>query len=201
MVTWLLRQLANDARELGRANAKGRATSPSFWVRQVTSDGYSALVLHRLRERVRRHRIPAVNHLLRRMTTVLYGMEIGNEVTLGDGVSFVHTLGVVLGGDARLGARVRIMGNVTVGTAKDNGYPTIEDDVVIGAGARVLGPIRVGRGAVIGANAVVIRDVPPGAVVTGIPGVARVPSSPPFSSTAKNEDVPPPARKAATQPR
>jgi len=183
VATSLLRQLVNDARELVRVNSRGRGTPASFWVRQVTSDGYKVLVLHRLRERMRRYRIPLGNHVLRRMTTVLYGMEIGSAVTLGDGVSFVHTLGMVLGGDAQVGARVRFMGNVTVGTAKDNGYPRIEDDVVIGAGARVLGPVRVGKGAVIGANAVVLHDVPPGAVVTGVPGVARAPKGSPAFST------------------
>jgi serine O-acetyltransferase len=64
---------------------------------------------------------------------------------------------------------VKFMGNNTIGTAKDNGCPVIEDDVVIGCGARVLGPIRIGRGAFIGANSVVLNDVPPGAVVSGIP--------------------------------
>jgi serine O-acetyltransferase len=56
-----------------------------------------------------------------------------------------------------------------VGTAKDNGYPVIEDDVIVGAGARILGPIRVGARSSIGANAVVLEDVPPDSVVVGIP--------------------------------
>ena len=59
-------------------------------------------------------------------------------------MSFVHTVGIVIGGTARVGSRVRFMGSNTVGTAKDNGYPVIEDDVEVGAGARILGPIRVG---------------------------------------------------------
>ena len=63
-----------------------------------------------------------------------------------------------------------------VGTAKDNGCPVIEEDVVIGCGARILGPVRIGRGAFIGANAVVLSDVPPGAIATGIP--AKVHGSP-----------------------
>jgi serine O-acetyltransferase len=110
-----------------------------------------------------------VNHALRVVTTVLYSIEIGSEVALGEGVNFTHTLCTVVGGTSKIGARVKFMGNNTIGTAKDNGYPVIEDDAVIGCGARVLGPIRIGRGAMIGANAVVLTDVPPGAVATGIP--------------------------------
>jgi serine O-acetyltransferase len=144
--------------------------------RQVaTNDSFQLLTLVRLREAARRVRIPGLNHVLRRTMTAVYGLEVGNQVSLGEGIDFVHPVGIVIGGDAKVGARVRFMGSNTVGTAKENGYPVIEDDVTIGAGARILGPIRVGKGAVIGANAVVVRDVPPGAVVTGIPGVARMP--------------------------
>jgi serine O-acetyltransferase len=133
------------------------------------------LALTRLRESIRQTRLPlpGANHLLRRAQTIVYGLEIGNEVSLGEGIDFVHPIGIVIGGNAIIGNRVRFMGNNTVGTAKENGYPTIEDDVTIGAGARILGPITIGRGSVIGANAVVVRDVPPDSVVTGIPGVAR----------------------------
>lgn len=140
--------------------------------RAVTQDGYRVLVLTRLREAVRRGRLWPVNHLLRMLTTTLYGIEIGNDVTLGAGVNFVHTVGIVIGGDATLGERVIFYGSNTVGTASDNGYPTIGDDVVVGAGARILGPVTVGAGAVIGANSVVLSDVPAGVTVVGAP--ARV---------------------------
>jgi serine O-acetyltransferase len=114
-----------------------------------------------------------LNHALRLATTVLYSIEIGNDIELGDGINFTHTLGTVIGGTSKVGARVKFMGNNTIGTAKDNGCPVIEDDVIIGCGARVLGPIRVGRGAFIGANAVVLTDVPPDAIATGIPATVR----------------------------
>lgn len=109
----------------------------------------------------------------------VFGIEIGKDVELGPGVYFVHTLGVVIGGNAKVGARVSFMGNNTVGTAKDNGYPIIEEDVVVGCGARILGPVRVGARAKIGANAVVLSDVPPDTVVIGIPAkpVGRVGSA------------------------
>jgi serine O-acetyltransferase len=68
---------------------------------------------------------------------------------------------------------VRFYGSNTIGTAKDDGYPTIEDDVWIGAGARILGPIRIGARSRIGANAVVVTDVPPDSVAVGIPAKIR----------------------------
>jgi serine O-acetyltransferase len=172
----LLRQLFKDAVEMTRAHELGASPSTTEVLkRAASSDGFQLLVLQRLREASRKYHIPGANHVLRRVQTAVYGVEVGNNVTLGDGTYFLHTVGVVIGGDAKIGARVKFMGSNTVGTAKENGYPVIEDDVVIGAGARVLGPIRIGKGAVIGANAVVVRDVPEGAVVTGVPGVARVP--------------------------
>jgi serine O-acetyltransferase len=161
-------QVLNDAKELARSYPKSTS------LRHVLkTDGFQLLVLQRLRERARRYRIPLVNHVLRRISTSIYGTEIGNGVTLGTGVNFVHPFAVVIGGNARIGARVRFMGSNTIGTAKEDGCPVIEDDVMVGAGARVLGPVRIGQGASIGANAVVVTDVPPGAVVTGVPGVVR----------------------------
>lgn len=135
----------------------------------LSQDGYKVLVTTRLRESARKWHVPGVNHALRLATTVLYGIEIGKDVELGDGVNFAHTLGTVIGGTSKIGNRVKFMGNNTVGTAKDNGCPVIEDDVVVGCGARILGPIRIGKGAFIGANAVVLTDVPAGAIASGIP--------------------------------
>ncbi len=172
MTPGLLSHLLDDARELARSYSH-----PVRKRRVMGTDGYQLLVIQRLRERAREFHVPLANHLLRRFATVVYGVEIGNEVTIGVGVNFIHPMAVVIGGDAKVGARVRFMGSNTVGTARDNGYPVIEDDVMVGAGARILGPIRVGKGAIIGANAVVLHDVPPGAVVTGVPGVVRTPDA------------------------
>lgn len=141
----------------------------------LSQDGYKVLLTTRLRESARKWHVPGANHALRLVTTVLYGIEIGNEIELGEGVNFAHTLGTVIGGTSKVGARVKFMGNNTVGTAKDNGCPVIEDDVVVGCGARILGPIRIGKGAFIGANAVVLTDVPAGAVASGIPAKIHMP--------------------------
>lgn len=164
----LLFELWNDAIELAK-NAYGAATPRDIARAMITNDSFQITAINRLRDAARRWGVPGVNHALRVVQTAYHGIELGNAVSLGHGVYFVHPLGVVVGGDARVGARVRFYGNNTVGTAKENGYPIIEDDVVIGAGARILGPIRVGARSIIGANAVVISDVPPDSVAVGIP--------------------------------
>ncbi len=141
----------------------------------LTSDSFRVVSLFRVRQLARRAHLGPLNRLLRLYQMAIYGVEIGKDVTLGEGVYFVHTLGIILGGNAVIGDRVRFMGNNTVGTARDDGYPHIGNDVIIGCGARILGKITVGDGAVIGANAVVLEDVPAGATVVGVP--ARVVST------------------------
>jgi serine O-acetyltransferase len=170
----LLGSLANDAIELSRLSEKTRGQGDKPTVREVarqvlTTDSFQLLALWRIRERARELHIPGVNHLLRRAMSAVYGLEVGNAVTLGYGVDFVHPVGVVIGGDAKVGNRVKFMGGNTVGTAKENGHPVIEDDVIVGAGARILGPVHIGARAVIGANAVVVEDVPADTIVVGIP--------------------------------
>ena len=162
--------LWEDALHLAAAARLAR-TPRNAW-RMIRTDAYWLLLLFRMRSIVLAWRIPIVNRVLRMMQMVFGGVELGNDITLGRGVYFIHSLGTVVGGTARIGDRVRFLGCNTVGTASDNGYPVIEDDVEIGCGARVLGPVRVGAGVVIGANAVVLSDVPAGAVVVGAP--ARV---------------------------
>jgi serine O-acetyltransferase len=177
------KRLAADALELARVASAvsyealapvSRDPSARDVVKQVvTNDSFQILALTRLREEARKWHVPLANHLLRRVQTAVYGIEIGNEAKIGEGAYFVHPVGIVIGGDSRVGNRVKFMGGNTLGTAKENGYPIVEDDVVVGCGARILGPIRVGKGATIGANAVVIHDVPAGATVTGIPARVR----------------------------
>jgi serine O-acetyltransferase len=164
----MLKKLVNDAlhlRTAARFGDDGKALARAV----LTTDSYRILVMNRLREAARRWHVPLVNTVLRNVQQIYAGVEIGKDVTLGEGVYFVHPVGVVIGGDARIGDRVRFYGSNTVGTAKDDGYPTIEDDVWIGAGARILGPIRVGARSRIGANAVVLSDVPADHVAVGIP--------------------------------
>ncbi len=143
----------------------------------LRTDAYLLLLIFRLRRFCLRACIPFVNWPLRVSQMVLGSIELGNDITLGSGVYFIHSLGTVIGGTSRVGNRVRFMGNNTVGTARDNGYPTIDDDVEVGCGARILGPVRIGARAVIGANAVVLSDVPADCIAVGAPARIIRPSA------------------------
>lgn len=147
----------------------------STCLRLLGNDAFAVLVLWRAREVATRFRIPLANTFLRRIQCSLFGLEIDRRARIGEGVWFVHPVGTVVGGDSRLGSRVRLMGANTIGTNLDDGFPVIGDDVVVGVGARILGPVRVGEGARIGAGAIVLRDVPAGSVAVGVP--ARIISS------------------------
>ena len=168
----MLQDLLEDARQLGQVAQGTQAWGPVLRL-MLTSDSYHITAVSRVRAYARRYRVLGLNHLLRTWQTAFCGIELGKDISLGHGVWFIHPLGIVIGGNARIGNRVRFFGNNTVGTAKENGYPTIEDDVWIGAGARILGPITVGARSVVGANAVVVSDVPPDSIAVGVPARCR----------------------------
>jgi serine O-acetyltransferase len=109
------------------------------------------------------------------ITRVLTGVDIHPGATLGTGLFIDHATGVVIGETAEVGDDVTIYHGVTLGgSGKDSGkrHPTIGDRVTIGAGAKILGAIKIGDDSRIGANAVVVKEVPSGAVVIGVPGQA-----------------------------
>jgi serine O-acetyltransferase len=106
-----------------------------------------------------------------RLWSIVTGADIPVTSHIGGGLMLPHPNGVVIAPDAAIGANCIIFQQVTIGTI-DGGYPKIGDYVLIGAGAKVLGPVTIGQGAKIGANAVVVCDVPAGCTAIGIP--ARV---------------------------
>ena len=111
--------------------------------------------------------------LISQLARFLTGIEIHPGATLGAGILIDHGMGVVIGETAELGDRITIYHGTTLGgTGKEKGkrHPTVGDNVVIGAGSKVLGNIKIGSNSKIGANSVVLDDVPEGATVVGIPG-------------------------------
>jgi serine O-acetyltransferase len=136
--------------------------------------GLHAIWLHRVAHRMWANpglRLPArlLSHLNRWVT----GIEIHPGASIGRRFFIDHGMGVVIGETAEVGDDVMLYHGVTLGgreSRRVKRHPTVRDGVLIGAGARVLGPIVVGEGAQIGANAVVVKDVPAGAVVVGVPG-------------------------------
>ena len=112
--------------------------------------------------------------LISQLARFFTGIEIHPGATLGAGILIDHGMGVVIGETAQIGNRVTIYHGTTLGgTGKDKGikrHPTVGDNVVIGAGAKVLGNINIGSNSKIGSNSVVLNDVPEGATVVGIPG-------------------------------
>ena len=111
--------------------------------------------------------------LISQIARFLTGIEIHPGATLGAGILIDHGMDVVIGETAELGDRITIYHGTTLGgTGKEKGkrHPTVGDNVVIGAGSKVLGNIKIGSNSKIGANSVVLDDVPEGATVVGIPG-------------------------------
>ena len=137
--------------------------------------GFQALTLHRLSHRLWRSRLPLKlpARLLSQLGRSLTGVEIHPGATIGQGVFIDHGMGVVIGETAEVGDRCLLYQGVTLGgTGKDHGkrHPTLAKNVVIGAGAKVLGAIDVGANTRVGAGSVVVRNVEADCTVVGIPG-------------------------------
>ena len=132
------------------------------------------LKIHSLGHWLWKKRVPLIPRWLALFNRVVFAVQLPSETRLGREVQFGYSgLGTVIHPRAIIGDRVKIGPGVVVGGRSEiYDVPVIEDDVQLGVGAKILGPVRVGRGALVGANAVVLNDVPAGAVVGGIP--ARV---------------------------
>ena len=145
--------------------------------------GLHAIWLHRLAHALWRNGFYFLGRLVSNFSRWLTGIEIHPGAQLGPGLFIDHGMGTVIGETAEIGANVTLYHNVTLGGVsweKVKRHPTLEDHVVVGAGAQVLGPITIGAHSRIGANSVVVKDVPPHSVVVGIPGRTK----------ARNGDMP-----------
>lgn len=135
--------------------------------------GLQALVFHRIAHRLHRLKLPFIPRLISHVGRFLTGIEIHPGAAIGKGVFIDHGMGVVIGETAIIGDYTLIYQGVTLGgTGKESGkrHPTLGENVVVGAGAKVLGNIDIGANVRIGAGSVVLRDVPANCTVVGIPG-------------------------------
>jgi len=127
-----------------------------------------AMAWFRLGCALKARRVPMLPGLLQRRLLLKYGLELMVGAEIGGGLYIAHPVGCVLMAD-RVGENVTVVASVTFGMRNEPVWPTIGDEVFVGTGARILGGITLGRGAVVGANAVVVHDVEPGVTVVGIP--------------------------------
>ena len=147
----------------------------STWEVITCYPGFHALLIHRLAHRLWRMKLRWLARFVSHVSRFLTGIEIHPGAKVGRRVFIDHGMGVVIGETAELGDDCTLYHGVTLGGTswnKGKRHPTLRQGVVIGAGAKVLGPVVVGEGAKIGSNAVVVKDVPAGATALGIP--ARV---------------------------
>ena len=170
--------LARVAREVHRDVRAVRDRDPA--ARGATSfeilglwPGVHALLTHRLAHGLHELGVPVAPRALSTVSRALTGIEIHPAASIGTGFFVDHGAGVVVGETAQIGDQVTLYQGVTLGGtgfATGKRHPTLEDNVTVGSGAKLLGPITIGHGAKIGANSVVIHDVPPNSTVVGNPG-------------------------------
>jgi serine O-acetyltransferase len=139
----------------------------------LTWPGVHALLAHRIAHALYASRVPLLPRAIAALSRMITGIEIHPAAEIGQGFFIDHGMGVVIGETAELGDDVTLYQGVTLGGtgfATGKRHPTVQDNVTIGSGAKLLGPITVGHGSKIGANSVVIHDVPPNSTVVGNPG-------------------------------
>jgi len=158
--------------------------------------GLHAVLGHRIIHWLWKHKLKLLARWLSHFNRFVTGIEIHPGAQLGRGLFIDHGMGVVIGETAEVGLNVTIYHGVTLGGVsleKGKRHPTIADNVVIGAGAKVLGNITIGEGSRIGANAVVVNSVPPNSVVVGVPGQIVLRSKPARATPDLNHDQMPDA--------
>jgi serine O-acetyltransferase len=167
----VVREVTRDVRAARDRDPAARGVGPGEIL--GTWPGVQALLAHRVAHALHGAGVPVAPRALAMTVRALTGVEIHPAAQIGQGLFIDHGSGVVIGETAQIGDDVTMYQGVTLGGtgfATGKRHPTVEDNVTIGSGAKLLGPIRIGHGAKIGANSVVIHDVPPNSTVVGNPG-------------------------------
>jgi serine O-acetyltransferase len=170
----LARVVGEVRRDVAAAHARDPAARGAGSAEILTGwPGVQALLAHRVAHGLHGVGVPIVPRGMSLVSRTLTGIEIHPAAKIGQGFFIDHGAGVVIGETAEIGDDVTLYQGVTLGGtgfATGKRHPTLEDNVTVGAGAKLLGAITVGHGAKIGANTVVIQDVPPNTTVVGNPG-------------------------------
>jgi serine O-acetyltransferase len=170
----LARVVGEVRRDVAAAHARDPAARGAGSTEILTGwPGVQALLVHRVAHELDGIGVPIVPRSMSLVSRMLTGIEIHPAARIGQGFFIDHGAGVVIGETAEIGDDVTLYQGVTLGGtgfATGKRHPTLEDNVTVGAGAKLLGAITVGHGAKIGANTVVIQDVPPNTTVVGNPG-------------------------------
>jgi serine O-acetyltransferase len=140
-------------------------------VKVCFTDGTAAMVLYRLMQWARRWRLVPLEMIFNKLNAVCCNCIIGRGADFGPGLVLIHATGVVINGRVRGGSDVYVEHQVTIGAERGQS-PVLGNGIFLGAGSKILGAVTIGDGARVGANAVVVHDVPPHTTVVGIP--ARV---------------------------
>jgi serine O-acetyltransferase len=162
----LLSTIRQDLRR--KASWCYQSTGWRAMLRVAATDGSAAMVLYRLMQWSRRWRLTVLEMLFNKLNAVFCNCIIGRGAQFGPEFVLIHSTGVVINGNVRGGRGVHIEHQVTIGAERLQ-TPIIGNNVFIGAGAKIIGNVNVGDGARIGANAVVITDVPANATAVGVP--------------------------------
>jgi serine O-acetyltransferase len=173
----MFKTLRRDIQSVFDRDPAARSTLEVF----LCYPGLHALWGYRIGHWLWTHGVKLPARALSQWIRFLTGIEIHPGATIGPGLFIDHGMGVVIGETAEIGEDVTLYHGVTLGGTsfqKGKRHPTLGDDVVVGAGAKVLGAIVIGAGSRIGANAVVVRPVPPDSVVVGVPGEVVVRQQP-----------------------
>jgi serine O-acetyltransferase len=139
----------------------------------ISYPGVHALAFHRVANRLWRRQWTTAARFVSHVARFLTGIEIHPAATMGRGVFIDHGMGIVIGETAEVGNNVSLLQGVTLGgtsTRREKRHPTLRDNVTVGSGAKIIGAITIGENSRVGAGSVVVRDVPPNAVVVGVPG-------------------------------
>ncbi len=144
------------------------SSSMSAVVQTLLTDGTAAMFWYRAMQWSQRWRLVPLSMIFNKINAICCQCIIGRNADFGPGFVLIHSQGVVINSNVRGGRQIFVEHQVTIGAEK-NQTPILADNIFIGAGAKIIGPVRIGKFSRIGANAVVVHDVPEGATVGGIP--------------------------------